>query len=378
MNERRARLALADGTVLTGRAVGAAGTSWGEVVFNTGMSGYTEVLSDPSYRGQIVVMTQPHIGNYGVSREDLESRKIHLSGFCMRELSPIASNFRSELALEEWLSEQGIVAVDEIDTRAVTRRLRAAGSMAGILTTEDDASDEELVARAANLPSMEGRALTEEVARCEPERWEQGVPEAFAPRLGPRRAGARVAVLDFGVKHNILRLLVAHGFEVEVIPGTLRAEAVLERGDQGVLISNGPGDPAALPAAIETVRGLLGKVPLFGICLGHQLLGAAAGAALYKMKFGHHGCNHPVQEIETGRVAVTSQNHGFAVDEESLAGVGAIVTHRSLNDGTVEGLALPDRAAFSVQFHPEAAPGPRDMLGVFARFQAALGEGSPS
>ncbi len=365
---RPARLCLADGTVFEGRAFGAALNGpavTGEVVFTTGMTGYQEVLTDPSYAGQIVTMTAPQIGNTGVNTADPESRteKPHVAGFLVREASLATSSWRSEQDLDGYLAGRGVVALDGIDTRRLTRHLREHGSQNGAIGEIDAAT---LVDHARAAPSMVGLDLVKGVT-C-PARYEFSAPSPDGFRVLDRAgAGPHVVALDLGMKANILRSFVDLGCRVTVAPATTTAEEVLALAPDAVFVSNGPGDPASVTYAIETVRGLLGKRPLFGICLGHQLLALALGAKTYKLKFGHRGLNQPVLDLTTGRVEITSQNHGFAVDLATLPKT-ARPTHTHLNDGTSEGLEAPDARAFSVQFHPEAAAGPHDTLHLFERF----------
>ena len=380
MNDK-ARLILADGTIFRGRSFGAKGTRGGEFVFNTGMSGYQEILTDPSYRGQVVVMTYPSIGNYGICPEDGESERAWVEGMVVRDLSPIASNFRSRETLSDYLARQGVVGIEGVDTRALTRRLRTQGAMPGLVTTELS-TVAELQEKVASIPDMGGRDLVSDLSRPAASQWIEGLQPPFGGEISASVSGGerpRVCVLDCGAKANIFRSLKSSGFEVWRLPPDSSSEAILAMEPKGVLLSNGPGDPRALVEIQETVRQLLGRVPIMGICLGHQLLAAAAGARLLKMKFGHHGCNHPVLDKESGLVQVTSQNHGFAVERQGLDELGAKVTHESLNDGSIEGLSFPELAAFSVQFHPEAAPGPRDASGLFLRFADLISgrEGAP-
>jgi carbamoyl-phosphate synthase small subunit len=359
-----AKLALEDGTVFEGRSFGADGEKSGEVVFNTAMSGYQEVLTDPSYKGQIVTMTYPHIGNYGINPEDYESSSPWVEGFVAREFSRVTSNFRSREGIGDFFRRNGIMAIDGIDTRELTRRLRLDGSMNGVLSTTE-LDDRKLVEKAKAIPKMSGLDLVKHVTSAEPRSWKEFVTHDAG--AAPASYRHRVAVVNFGVKFNIVRSLVRMGCDATVYPANAAAKD-LEKYD-GVLLSNGPGDPAAVTYAIETVRGLLKRgTPVFGICLGHQILGLALGAKTYKLKFGHHGANHPVKELSRGRVEITSQNHGFAIEEQSLRAVGGEVTHVNLNDGTVEGLRHRSHPVFSVQYHPEAAPGPHDASYLFEQF----------
>ena len=358
---QEARLLLEDGALFPGRAV-APGTRFGEVVFNTSMTGYQEVLTDPSYRGQIVVMTQPHIGNYGVAAVDEESARPWVEGFVARQFTGAPSSFGAEGDLPSYLRRHRVPAIDGIDTRALVRRLRERGSLKGVVTSErSDVAG--LLAELADFPSMAGRALVDEVSRAAPLR------VAAAGGGAPR---ARLAVYDFGCKANILRSLAGHGVELEVVPARTPAARVLELGVDGVVLSNGPGDPEPLVEIIDNVRALIGAgLPLFGICLGHQLLGLALGGRTFKLKFGHHGGNQPVLDLATREVAITSQNHGFAVDPDTLP-AGCHATEVNLNDGTLEAFAAAGRPILSVQYHPEAAPGPHDARPLFDRFLDTL------
>jgi len=371
-----AKLALEDGTVMTGTSFGATGEVAGEVCFNTSMSGYQEILTDPSYRGQIVVMTCPQIGNYGVNAEDVESLRPQLSGFVVRELSRRVSNYRADGDLHSYLLRHGIVGLQGIDTRALVRRIRIHGALRGVLSTHD-LNDESLVAKARAAPGLIGRDLAREVAPKQPLRWQQ--PLHSWARLAANAAAdlppdaPHVVALDYGMKWNIARHLYSAGCRVTVLPGTARAEEVLAHNPDGVLLSNGPGDPAPLVYAQKTIAGLLGKKPIFGICLGHQLLALACGAKTYKLKFGHRGANQPVLNRLTGRVEITCQNHGFAVAEEGLPH-DLEITHVNLNDGTIEGLRHRRAPAFCVQYHPEASAGPHDSHYLFAEFRAMLGK----
>jgi carbamoyl-phosphate synthase small subunit len=361
--ERRALLVLEDGSVFEGIAFAGAGETMGEVVFNTGMTGYQEVITDPSYKGQIVTMTYPLVGNYGINTEDMESAGIHLEGFIVKEYQPNPSNWRMKQSLKSFLEDYGKIGIEGIDTRALTRRLRLSGSMKGIISTEN--SDVQvLLARARAYPGLVGRDLVCEVTCSTPYTWKKGKAHPGLPSKKPVKK-LRVAVLDCGVKYNILRLLEQNGCEVLVLPASSTGDQILALKPDGILLSNGPGDPAALPYIVETARAVIGKIPVFGICLGHQIIGQAIGGYTEKLKFGHHGINQPVKNVDTGRVEITSQNHGFVVVPESV-GSKAKKTYHNLNDKTSEGMQMPQ--AFSVQYHPEAAPGPRDTEYLFAQF----------
>ena len=372
----KAVLALEDGSWFQGTAAGAEGIAQGEVVFNTGMTGYQEILTDPSYAGQIVTMTCPEIGNYGVTDADVESRGPQVAGFVMRAESPIASNWRATGTLRSYLIAHGIVAIAGIDTRALTRKLRSAGVMRGVVATGEH-DGVELVERARRVPSMIGADLVRDVTCVKafdlPAPGAAGGTGGYDVEPGRRPARRlRVAAYDFGMKWNILRRFAAYDCAVRVYPAGTPAETLLEDGPDGVFLSNGPGDPAALPYIVSNVKTLLTRgVPLFGICLGHQLLGLALGARTFKLKFGHRGLNHPVRQIETGRVEITSQNHGFAVDPASLP-AEVIVTHVNLYDGTLEGFRHRERPVFAVQYHPEASPGPHDADYLFGSFIDAM------
>jgi carbamoyl-phosphate synthase small subunit len=343
------------------------------VVFNTSITGYQEIFTDPSYAGQIVVLTYPQIGNYGVNREDVESGKPHLAGFIVREASRRVSNFRSSGDLQHYLAEAGIVGITGIDTRALVRRLRIRGAMKGVLSTVD-LDDRSLIAKAQASPGLVGRDLVREVIPCESRQWQETL--SLWTHMGPHEPATgqhpHVVALDFGMKWNIARHLADLGCRVTVLPGTATAEEVLAHQPDGVFLSNGPGDPEPLTYAIDTIRGVLGKKPVFGICLGHQLLALACGGKTYKLKFGHRGANQPVMNEATGQVEITSQNHGFAVEEESLP-ANLEVTHRNLNDQTIEGLRHRTLAAFSVQSHPEASAGPHDSHYLFREFLGMIG-----
>jgi len=372
-------LALEDGTWYRGVAVGAPGEARGEVVFNTSMTGYQEILTDPSYAGQIVTMTAPLIGNYGVAPGDAESQSPRVAGFVMRESSPIASNWRSDSTLSEYLVRHGIVAIADIDTRALTRVLRSVGVMRGVIAT-GTVDPTAIVEKARAIPRMEGADLVKDVTCERAYAWSERAEssgEADQREFGitPERRASRplrVAAYDFGVKFNILRRLSAYGCDVRVFPASAPASALLDIEPDGIFLSNGPGDPAALPYAVEHVRDLAKTdVPMFGICLGHQILGLALGGRTFKLKFGHRGANHPVKDLSSGKVEITSQNHGFAVDPASLSS-DCQVTHLNLYDGTVEGFKHVSRPIFSVQYHPEASPGPHDADYLFRQFLDAM------
>ena len=360
-----AHLVLADGSVFAGHAVGASGIAVGEAVFTTGMTGYQEVLTDPSYCGQIVTMTAPQMGNTGVNGEDLEHARPRVAGFVVHELSPLASNWRADETLDAYLKRHGIVAIAGVDTRSLTRHIRDHGAQMAAMGTD---SVDALLARAKAAPSMHGRDLTLEVTTQERYEWTQGTGHWGGKMLSPRW---HVVAVDFGIKQNILRCLIDAGCKVTVVPATTSAGEILALDPDGVFLSNGPGDPAAVKHGIETVGGLLGKQPIFGICLGHQILSHALGGKTYKLKFGHRGLNQPVKDLVTGRVEVTTQNHGFCVDVDSLAGKCEL-SHLHLNDGSCEGIRHPKANAFSVQYHPEASAGPHDAHYLFERFTSML------
>lgn len=384
----RAILALEDGRYFEGTSFGATGTATGEACFNTSMTGYQEVLTDPSYRGQIVAMTAPQIGNYGINHHDDESSEPHVRGFVIEELSPVVSNWRSEMDLDTYLKQWKIPGIQGIDTRALTKHLRTRGAMRSVITTEVG-TVQEAVQLALDSPQMEGSDYVKEVSTPNAYRWDkdsldsrdwdipspsqnrEGTAEgAFHPLDHPKH---RIVAYDFGIKRNILRRLRQNGFEVDVVPATTSAEDVLARNPDGVFLSNGPGDPAALDYVHREVKQLIGKKPIFAICLGHQILGHAFGGKTFKMKFGHRGGNQPVKDLRTGKVSITAQNHGFSIDPGSLPG-NVDVTHINLNDGTVEGLRHRDHAVVSVQYHPEAAPGPHDAKYFFAQFAKLIDE----
>ena len=375
--KRPALLALADGSIYRGTAFGAVGERAGEVVFNTSMSGYQEIATDPSYAGQIVCMTSPLIGNYGVNTEDAEASRPWIEGLVVRELSPTVSNFRATGNLSDYLAAAGIVGIEGIDTRRLVRRLRVDGACNGVLSSTD-LDPASVTAKAKAVPDMNGLDLVKVVSTRAASKWTEGYAPTFpsGPTRPPTDRRYSVVAMDFGMKRNILRSLVACGFDPTVVPASESAKAILERKPDGVFLSNGPGDPAAVTYAIATIKALLGKVPVFGICLGHQLMALAAGAKTYKLKFGHRGGNQPVRDMATGKIEITSQNHGFAVDPKSLEHSGFRETHVNWNDKTNEGIASESLAAFAVQYHPEAAPGPHDALLHFGRFRSLIERGS--
>lgn len=367
----QARLALADGSIFRGRSVGAERTITGEAVFNTGMAGYQEVLSDPSYTGQIVCMTYPEVGNYGINTQDMESDKAQVAGFVMRQCCDEPSNFRSEESLPAFLKRSGIVAIDGIDTRAITRRLRVDGAMNAALSTDDGLSDEELVELARKCPSMAGQDLATGVSCAQAYDWEEAssYADSFGSDVDWKPAeDALVVAIDLGIKRNILRLLRACGFRVHVVPASTSAEEILALNPAGVFVSNGPGDPAAVlnvPAVVRTIGDQ--GIPIFGICLGHQIIALAYGARSFKLKFGHRGVNHPIKRGSDGAVEIASHNHGFAIDPDSLPDC-LEMTHVNLNDQTCAGVRHKQLPIFSVQYHPEAGPGPSDPLYLFKQF----------
>jgi carbamoyl-phosphate synthase small subunit len=368
----RALLALEDGTVFEGSPVGAKGEATGEVVFNTSMTGYQEILTDPSYAGQIVAMTYPLIGNYGVNSDDVESGRPWVSGFIVKEYSRLASNWRSQLSLETYLRKNNIIGLEGIDTRALTRHIRLAGAMKAVISTRDLDKDS-LIKKARGAPGLIGRDLVKDVTCLSPYLWQTPAEETYATT---RKQRLKVVVIDCGVKHNILRNLARLGCRLTVVPAKTSAQEIMGLKPNGILLSNGPGDPAAVTYVVQTVKELIGKLPIFGICLGHQILGLAFGGRTYKLKFGHHGGNHPVKDLRTAKVAITVQNHGFCVDirkkpEDKYYMVGndeIEITHINLNDGTCEGMRHKNLPIFSVQFHPEASPGPHDAQYLFGEF----------
>lgn len=369
--DQRALLALADGRVFWGRAFGARGEARGEVVFNTAMTGYQEVLTDPSYKGQLVCMTYPEIGNVGVNREDAESARIHVEGFIVKQCWNRPSNWRAEVSLDEYLRHAGVPGIQGIDTRALVRHIRTHGAQEAVLSSMD-LDPERLVRKAKESPGLIGRDLVTEVTCDKPYdwtigEWRLGIGYEQSPPKAPSDAPLVVAI-DYGIKHNILRRLIATGFRVKVMPARSTSDEILRQSPDGIFLSNGPGDPAALDYAYTAVRDVLGRKPVFGICLGHQIIGLALGGITYKLDFGHHGANHPVKDLGTGRVEITSQNHGFAVGADSVS-ERATISHLNLNDRTVEGLAGRGAPFYSVQYHPEAAPGPHDAGYLFGRFR---------
>jgi carbamoyl-phosphate synthase small subunit len=375
----KALLALEDGRTFACRSFTGSGEAWGEVVFNTGMTGYQEVLTDPSYSGQIVTMTYPLVGSYGVNDEDVESDRIQVAAFLVREYQAFPSNYRSTSSLAAYLKEQGVLGLEELDTRALTRHIRKAGAMRAFISTKN-LDPTACVERAGQIPQMAGQDLAQEVTTKAPYGWIDGKPifrqqgERALNRNIWKHKGEklRVAAFDFGIKYNILRCLEQTGFEVVVVPAATRADVIRAMEPDGVFLSNGPGDPEPVTYAIETIRALVGYVPMFGICLGHQLLGLALGGRTFKLKFGHRGANQPVKNLLTGRIEITSQNHGFAVDIESLKGKNVEITHINLNDNTLEGFRHREHPIFTAQYHPEASPGPHDANYLFDEFKTMI------
>eukprot|EP01025_Chloroclados_australasicus_P038754 TRINITY_DN4003_c0_g2_i1.p1 TRINITY_DN4003_c0_g2~~TRINITY_DN4003_c0_g2_i1.p1 ORF type:complete len:433 (-),score=51.25 TRINITY_DN4003_c0_g2_i1:457-1755(-) len=370
-SKKNCRLVLENGTVYEGVGFGASGTVVGEVVFNTAITGYQEIMTDPSYKGQFVCFTHPHIGNTGINKDDMESTECHLKGIIIRDLSCIVSNYRSTMTLDEYCKEQGVIGISQIDTRELTRKIREAGCLVGVLSNEEQQATEQLVEQAKSW-SIIGKDLLKEVSCTQPYEWKDPTIQEweFSQYVLGNQSGKEtyhVVAYDFGIKHNILRRLASLGCRITVVPCTLPAKDVLAMYPDGVFFSNGPGDPSAAPYAVENAKEILGKKPVFGICMGHQLLGQAFGGTTFKLKFGHHGANHPIRHVPTGRIEISSQNHNFAVEPGSLPS-GVEVTHINLNDGTCAGMVYADQQAMTIQYHPEASPGPHDADVCFEQF----------
>ena len=381
MKTMKAFLALEDGRIFSCRSFTGPGESGGEIVFNTSMTGYQEILTDPSYKGQMVTMTYPLIGNYGVNEQDIESDRVQVSAFLIKEYQSFPSNYRSTETLADYLRKQEILGIEGLDTRAITRHIRNTGAMRAFVSTKDlDPSS--LVRRANEIPGMEGQDLTKAVTTKTPYYWADGKPEFIKLEISTfdknifRYRGEKKSVVafDFGIKYNILRCLESSGFEVVVVPSSTTADTIKEMSPDGIFLSNGPGDPEPVTDAIKTIRSLLGYRPIFGICLGHQLLGLALGGTTFKLKFGHRGGNQPVKNLLTGKIEITSQNHGFAVDLDTLKGKDIEITHINLNDNTLEGFRHLKYSAFAVQYHPEASPGPHDAGYLFDQFKKMMNE----
>jgi carbamoyl-phosphate synthase small subunit len=361
-------LLLEDGTVFQGTSFGAKGHKCGEVVFNTSMTGYQEILTDPSYNEQIITMTYPLIGNYGTNLQDNESRKVFVSGFIVKENCDYPSNWRNAASLSSYLKKNKIVALQDIDTRALVRHIRIQGAMRGIISSSE-LDTKKLARKLEKYPGLVGRDIVKDVTVAKKYKWSETTIDVLAPEQNKPQPRFKVTAIDYGIKQNILRLLVHYGCDVTVVPAATSAKEIMAAKPDGVFLSNGPGDPAAVTYAVENVRKLLGKVPIFGICLGHQILGLALGGKTYKLKFGHRGANHPVKNLSTGKIEITSQNHGFCVDLDSLKDKNNVkLTHMNLNDNTLEGIFAEDLKAFSVQYHPEASPGPHDSNYLFNDF----------
>jgi len=368
-------LVLEDGAYFEGEAFGSEGVSFGEAVFNTSMTGYQEILTDPSYKHQIVTMTYPLIGNYGINRDDVESFKPHCSGFVVREKSSIFSNWRAEGDLDTFLKKHNIIGLSEIDTRQLTRHIRSRGAMKAVLSSSET-DLKKLLKMVQSSPSIVGIDLIKEVSCPESYKWEEGSRDFLSDPKKKNRSSFSVVVFDFGVKYNILRKLHSLGCKVTVVPAATSADKIFEMKPDGILLSNGPGDPEAAPYAVKTVQKLAAKFPIFGVCMGHQILALAFGGKTFKLKFGHRGANHPVKNLSTGKVEITSQNHGFAVDPSSFKNSNIELTHINLNDGTCEGISHRNLPVFSVQYHPEASPGPHDSDYLFERFYSLMKKGS--
>ena len=363
----KAILLLEDGTVFEGRSFGAQGYKCGEVVFNTSMTGYQEILTDPSYNEQIITMTYPLIGNYGTNGTDWESANVFVSGFIVKENCDYPSNWRNESSLSDYLKKHNIIALEGIDTRKLVKHIRTKGAMRGIISA-GRCGIKNLAVKLDEYPGLVGRDIVKDVTAKKSYKWKEPVVDVLTGKSKKTKAKYKVVAYDFGIKYNILRLLCSHGCDVSVVPATATVKQVLAHKPDGVFLSNGPGDPAAVIYAIESVKGLLGKVPIFGICLGHQILSIALGGETYKLKFGHRGANHPVKNMDTGEIEITSQNHGFCVDMDSMKDKSIEMTHLNLNDNTVEGIRAKKLKAFSVQHHPEASPGPHDANYLFETF----------
>jgi len=369
----KAVLLLEDGTIFEGTSFGAKGQKCGEVVFNTSITGYQEILTDPSYNEQIITMTYPLIGNYGTNSQDLESKKVFASGFIVKENCKIPSNWRSKSSLGDYLKKNNIIGLEEIDTRKLVKHIRTEGAMKGIISSTD-LNVSNLKKKLQKYPGLVGRDIVKNVTTKKPYNWNHSTIDVLNNIEQKCKKKYKVVAFDYGIKHNILRLLCSHSCDVKVVPATTSAEEILSLKPDGVFLSNGPGDPAPISYAIKTVTNLLGKVPIFGICLGHQILALALGGKTYKLKFGHHGANHPVKNLLTGKIEITSQNHGFCVEIDSLKRKDIELTHLNLNDNTSEGIRCKKLAAFSVQYHPEASPGPHDSSYLFKTFIELMDE----